>query len=418
VPGILISAAALLKQNPHPTARRRQGRARPQSLPVAARITAWCGQCCGPPPRWQPYDNIRALACGKAAGQPRTKPAAVVVGADLAGGTRDGVSGKVEIGQGIVTALAQIAADELDIDIERVRMIRASTATSPNEGATSGSLSVQQSGRAIRAACAEIRQLFLTAASDRLGVRADVLDIQDGTISGPGNVRTSYWELADQVSLDREANPGAVPKSASRRTLAGHSIQRLDIPDKVFARPRFIHDVALPGLLHGRVLRAEMPAATLVALPEDGARAVAGLIAIVRDGNFVGVVTESEDGAEAALQALRKEAKWSAGEILPNESALAEWLQAQPSEVTVIDEKASPRRGVKQRTIRRLYSRPISPMPRLRRPAPWRNGAASASRSGPIARGVSSSRRPCAGIGTAGAADHGRAFGGGRLLRP
>jgi len=266
--------------------------------------------------------------------------------------------GKVEIGQGIVTALAQIAADELDIDIERVRMIRASTATSPNEGATSGSLSVQQSGRAIRAACAEIRQLFLTAASDRLGVRADVLDIQDGTISGPGNVRTSYWELADQVSLDREANPGAVPKSASRRTLAGHSIQRLDIPDKVFARPRFIHDVALPGLLHGRVLRAEMPAATLVALPEDGARAVAGLIAIVRDGNFVGVVTESEDGAEAALQALRKEAKWSAGEILPNESALAEWLQAQPSEVTVIDEKASPRRGVKQRTIRRLYSRP------------------------------------------------------------
>ncbi len=266
--------------------------------------------------------------------------------------------GKVEIGQGIVTALAQIAADELDIDIERVRMIRASTATSPNEGATSGSLSVQQSGRAIRAACAEIRQLFLTAASDRLGVRADVLDIQDGMISGPGNVRTSYWELADQVSLDREANPGAVPKSASRRTLAGHSIQRLDIPDKVFARPRFIHDVALPGLLHGRVLRAEMPAATLVALPEDGARAVAGLIAIVRDGNFVGVVTESEDGAEAALQALRKGAKWSAGEILPNESALAEWLQAQPSELALIDEKASPRRGVKQRTIRRLYSRP------------------------------------------------------------
>jgi CO/xanthine dehydrogenase Mo-binding subunit len=264
----------------------------------------------------------------------------------------------VEIGQGIVTALAQIAADELDIDIERVRMIRASTATSPNEGATSGSLSVQQSGRAIRAACAEIRQLFLTAASDRLGVRTDVLDIQDGTISGPGNVRTSYWELADQVSLDREANPGAVPKSASRRTLAGHSIQRLDIPDKVFARPRFIHDVALPGLLHGRVLRAEMPAATLVALPEDGARAVAGLIAIVRDGNFVGVVNESEDGAEAALQALRKGAKWSAGEILPNESALAEWLQAQPSEVTVIDEKAPPRRGVKQRTIRRLFSRP------------------------------------------------------------
>src|SRR5213079_2569449 len=78
-------------------------------------------------------------------------------------------SGKVEIGQGIVTALAQIAADELDIDIGRVQMVRASTAASPNEGVTSGSLSVQQSGRAIRHACAEIRQIFLDAASDRLG---------------------------------------------------------------------------------------------------------------------------------------------------------------------------------------------------------------------------------------------------------
>ena len=111
--------------------------------------------------------------------------------------------GKVEIGQGIVTALAQIAADELDIDIGRLRMVRATTAASPNEGVTSGSLSIQHSGRALRHACAEIRQLFLTAASERLGVETGVLQIEDGTISGPGNVRTSYWELADEVSLDR-----------------------------------------------------------------------------------------------------------------------------------------------------------------------------------------------------------------------
>src|SRR5664279_841522 len=88
--------------------------------------------------------------------------------------------GKVEIGQGIVTALAQIAADELDVDIGRIKMIRASTAGSPNEGVTSGSLSIQQSGRAIRQACAEIRQIFLAAASDQLGVGIDALDIKDG----------------------------------------------------------------------------------------------------------------------------------------------------------------------------------------------------------------------------------------------
>ena len=219
--------------------------------------------------------------------------------------------GKVEIGQGIVTALAQIAADELDVDIGRVRMVRASTAGSPNEGVTSGSLSVQQSGRAIRHVCAEIRQIFLGLASDRLGVDIDALEISDGTISGPGNVRTSYWELADEVSLDREATPGAVPKSSAQRTLAGNSVQRLDIPDKVFAHPRFIHDFALPGMLHGRVLRSEMSAAKLADLSEDGARAVAGLVAIVRDGNFAGVVSETEDGAEAALKALRKGATWS-----------------------------------------------------------------------------------------------------------
>src|SRR5229473_3504418 len=128
--------------------------------------------------------------------------------------------GKVEIGQGIVTALAQIAADELDVDIGRVQMVRASTAASPNEGVTSGSLSIQQSGRAIRQACAEIRQIFLAAAADRLGIDANALDISDGTISGAGNVQTSYWELADEVSLDRDATLEAAPKSAAKRALA------------------------------------------------------------------------------------------------------------------------------------------------------------------------------------------------------
>src|SRR5713226_4959084 len=122
--------------------------------------------------------------------------------------------GKVEIGQGIVTALAQIAADELDVDLSRVHMVRASTAASPNEGVTSGSLSVQQSGRALRHACAEVRQIFLQLASERLGVSIDALDVEDGTISGPGNVTTSYWQLADEVSLDRDATPDIKPKLA------------------------------------------------------------------------------------------------------------------------------------------------------------------------------------------------------------
>jgi nicotinate dehydrogenase subunit B len=266
--------------------------------------------------------------------------------------------GKVEIGQGIVTALAQIAADELDVHIDRVRMVRATTAGSPNEGVTSGSLSVQQSGRAVRHVCAEVRQLFLAAAAEKLGVDVAALDVDDGEISGPGNMRTSYWELAEEISLDRAASPGVVAKPSAQRALAGHSVQRVDIPDKVFSRARFIHDFALPGLVHGRVLRPEFSAAKLAELREDGARAITGVIAVVRDGNFAGVVSETEEAANAALKALRKSATWSAPEALPDQADLAKWLKSQPAETSVIDRKTAPATKAKSRTLRRQYARP------------------------------------------------------------
>lgn len=265
--------------------------------------------------------------------------------------------GKVEIGQGIVTALAQIAADELDVEIGRIEMIRASTAASPNEGVTSGSLSIQQSGRALRHACAEVRQRFLAAASERLGVDAALLGVDDGTISGPGNIRTSYWELSGDVSLDHDVTAGTVAKSAVTRSVAGHSIQRVDIPDKVFARPRFIHDCGLPGLVHGRVLRPDISGAKLIALEEAAARAISGLIALVRDGSFAGVVADSEAAAEAALKALRKGATWSTGEPLPDENDLAGFLRSQPVETTVIDTRAAAAAKA-TRTLRRQYTRP------------------------------------------------------------
>jgi nicotinate dehydrogenase subunit B len=267
--------------------------------------------------------------------------------------------GKVEIGQGIVTALAQIAADELDVDIARVRMVRTNTIASPNEGVTSGSLSVQHSGRAIRFVCAEIRQIFLEAAAERLGVAADVLAINGGIISGPGNVSTSYWELAPDISLDRDATAGAQPKSSAQRTLAGQSLGRLDIPDKVFGRPRFIHDSPLPGLLHGRVLRAELAHATLKELNEERARKIEGLVTIVRDGSFVGVICETEAAAEAAVTALRKGAKWSSCEALPDEDNLAEWLKRQPADSAVISDKPAAAPSRMTRTIKQQYHRPF-----------------------------------------------------------
>lgn len=267
--------------------------------------------------------------------------------------------GKIEIGQGIITALAQIAADELDIDIARVRMIAATTAASPNEGVTSGSLSVEQSGSAVRYAAAQARSIYLAQAAQRLGVARESLQVDDGTIIGPGNLRTSYWELADDALLARDATPGIVPKSAAARRIAGTPVPRLDLPDKVFGRPRFVHDLSLPGLLHGRVLKPASAGAGLSALDETGARAVAGVLAVVRDGSFTGVVAETEAAAEAGLMALGKGAQWTAGSGLPDEARLADWLKSEPAETTAVEKRDAADPAHVARTLRRQYTRPF-----------------------------------------------------------
>ena len=268
-------------------------------------------------------------------------------------------SGKVEIGQGILTAIAQIVADELDVDLGRVRMLAASTAISPNEGVTSGSLSIEQSGSALRYACAEARAIYLDAAAQRLGVAASNLQVRDGTIVGPGNLRTSYWELADGGLLDRDATGKVAPKPPAVRAVAGTPAGRLDIPDKVFGRPRFIHDLALPAMLHARVLRPPSPVATLTALDDTATRAMPGVVAVVRDGSFAGVVAESEEAALAALQRLAAGATWQQTDTLPDEADLRGWMKGQPVETTTIATREAPTAGGKARTLRREYSRPF-----------------------------------------------------------
>ncbi|TMH60081.1 MAG: xanthine dehydrogenase family protein molybdopterin-binding subunit, partial [Betaproteobacteria bacterium] len=124
-------------------------------------------------------------------------------------------SGKVEIGQGILTALAQIAAEELDVPVASVRMIPASTATSPDEAMTSGSLSVQESGTALRHACAEARAIYLSAAAARLGEPVESLSVDAGDIVSVSGARTSYWALAADDLLDRDATAQLAAKPAS-----------------------------------------------------------------------------------------------------------------------------------------------------------------------------------------------------------
>src|SRR6202165_3233251 len=173
-------------------------------------------------------------------------------------------SGKVEIGQGILTALAQIAAEELDVSLEQVRMVPASTTISPDEAVTSGSLSIQESGTALRHACAEARAIYVELAASRLETPVAALAVAAGRISAPGGAQTSYWELADDALLDREATGAVAPKAVAAHRIVGAAIERTDLPDKVFGRACFIHDLELPRLLHGRMLRPPSVGATLV----------------------------------------------------------------------------------------------------------------------------------------------------------
>src|SRR5918999_4559345 len=166
-------------------------------------------------------------------------------------GTVSIASGKVELGQGILTALAQIAAEELDVPLEKIRMLPASTACSPDEGVTSGSLSIQDGGKALRLACAELRALLLGKAAKRLGVDADQLKVENGTVRGGGR-SVSYWELAD---VEGEIPAAAALKPANAYRVVGTSAPRLDLPGKIAGRPSYTQDMVLPGMLHARIVR-------------------------------------------------------------------------------------------------------------------------------------------------------------------
>jgi CO/xanthine dehydrogenase Mo-binding subunit len=269
----------------------------------------------------------------------------------------EALPGKVEIGQGIVTALQQIVADELDVPIDRVKMIRASTATSPNEAVTSGSLSIQDSGTALRHACAEARAIYLAAVAEEYHVPVESLSVERGEILGE-RVRTSYWAFADDTLLEREATGTVAPKLPSAHKLIGTSVPRADLPDKVFGTPRFIHDLVLPGMLHGRILRPASRGAKLLALDESAARAITGVVSVLRDGEFVGVIAETERGASLALEKLAAGARWDMPETLPDEATLPAWIKEQPVETTVVSRTESPPLADGTRTFRASYTKP------------------------------------------------------------
>jgi len=248
-------------------------------------------------------------------------------------------TGKVELGQGIVTALAQIAAEELDLPLARVHMISGDTARTPNEGVTAGSQSIEHSGTALRFAGAEVRAILIDAAAKKLGVAPDTLKVSDGTIGAADGRKVTYGEIAGAVDLKREATAKFPPKAPAAHTIVGTAVKRFDIPAKVTGGAAYVQDMRPDGMLHGRVVRPPRYGSKLDSVDEAAAKAMPGVVAVVRDGGFLGVVAEREEQAIAARAALVKSAKWTLGPPLPDPATIHEHLVSLPTEDTVISEK-------------------------------------------------------------------------------
>lgn len=267
-------------------------------------------------------------------------------------------SGKVELGQGVLTALAQVAAEELDVDVARIQMAPTTTDLSPDEGLTAGSLSIQHSGAALRQVCAEVRDIYVGIAADKLAVPREDLTIEDGQIRGPDGTGVSYWDLADDTLLDRAATGDAAPKPLSAYRVVGTSVARLDLPDKLAGLPRYVHDLTADGMVYGKVVRPPSRCAALRDIDTSPAERLPGVIAVVRDGDFLAVIAEHEETALRAADLVRRHAVWDRRPTLPDEDDLPTFLTSAPTESTVIaDVGQRPRAGV-ARSLSASYHRP------------------------------------------------------------
>jgi nicotinate dehydrogenase subunit B len=243
-------------------------------------------------------------------------------------------TGKVEIGQGVLTAMVQIAAEELDVAAEQIAIQSGDTDFTPNEGFTAGSQSIQIGGVALRNACAEVRALFLRHAATALSREATELAVQDGRVFRNGTpTGQDYWTLAVTVApAVARATGNASPKPVAAHTVVGQSAARLDLPAKVFGEAVFIHDMVLEGMQHARVVRRPSRGAKLWSIDEAAIRRAArGPIEFVRHGDFLAIVGQDEAAVDTAGAAASSHVAWHGVEPISPLQQEAAWLLQRPS---------------------------------------------------------------------------------------
>lgn len=225
---------------------------------------------------------------------------------------------KVELGTGTITALAQIVAEELDVPFANIKMVQGDTSTSIEQGSTVGSRTIERAGPQIRQAAAAARQELLKLAAARLNAPVEKLAVADGVVSvaGDASKKTSYGQLiggkkfntkisASGTGWDMKVAPEVKAKDPKQYKVVGQSVKRVELPAKVTGEHNYIHDVRIPGMLHGRVVRPPVINTEPVSIDDDSIKGIPGVVMIAREGKFVGVVAKTEWAAIKAAQALK-----------------------------------------------------------------------------------------------------------------
>ncbi|HJZ30329.1 MAG TPA: molybdopterin cofactor-binding domain-containing protein [Hyphomicrobiaceae bacterium] len=267
-------------------------------------------------------------------------------------------TGKAELGQGIKTALLQVAAEELGVEPSQIEFITADTAKTPNEGYTSGSQSMQDSATAIRHAAAQARELLIAAAAQRWGVPAEQLTVKAGTITAPDGRSASYGELASADMLNVEAQPQSKLTEPRAYRLIGKPLARVDIPAKVTGAPAYVQDLRPPGMVHARVVRPPSYAARLRSVDSSAVEAMPGVLKVVRDGQFLAVVADREYQAVQAMTALAKASVWDETKSLPDPAGIYDWVLKASAKEYVIHDARNGEAATGGRTLEAVYHRP------------------------------------------------------------
>ncbi|MFZ2158195.1 MAG: molybdopterin cofactor-binding domain-containing protein, partial [Bradyrhizobium sp.] len=254
-----------------------------------------------------------------------------------ADGSVTAYNGHVDLGTGIRTALGQIVAEELDVSFARVVVVLGDTALVPNQGATIASETIQITAVPLRKAAAQARHFLIARAAERLEMPAEELVIEDGLIRGRDNRSVSYGELISGEAVRLELEDDVPVKAVSAYSIVGQSVPRTDLPAKATGELVYVHDVRVPGMLHGRVVRppyagvdaGDFVGTSLIAVDQASVRDIPGLVAVVRIGDFVGIVAEREENAVKAAAQLK--VSWKPTPTLPDLKDIETALRANPS---------------------------------------------------------------------------------------